>query len=304
MSRTERILAAGGVLWRGPAPAPELALVHRPRYDDWSLPKGKLVRGEHPLTAAVREVREETGMQATVGRPLGRLRYPQTGPGGEPVDKVVHYWAMRADDGEFVANDEVDRLVWLPPTAALEQLSYQRDRRPVRRLLELPTDTTPVLLVRHARAGQRRQWQGADADRPLDTAGQRQAMLLRDLLTLFGPARVHSAPPLRCVQTVSPLADRLGLAVQEEPALSDSAASGGTGQAVRRLRAIAAAGQCAVVCSQGGTIPAVVGELGHHDRVRTGALLARKASVWALFFTGERLRAAGYLPDPEPALPL
>jgi len=123
VSAEDRLIpAGGGVVWRPTADTLEVALIHRPRYDDWSLPKGKLEAGEHPLTAAAREVREETGLSATVGRRSLRTSYPV--PEGT---KRVDYWLMRAE-GRFAANDEVDELRWLPPDEARELLSYDRDR--------------------------------------------------------------------------------------------------------------------------------------------------------------------------------
>lgn len=120
------VIAAGCVLWRRSPDGDdgiEIALVHRPRYDDWSHPKGKLKRGEELLRAAVREVREETGMRCVPGEPLPTVRYPAD---GRP--KQVHYWAAEAVSGVFVPNSEVDRILWLPPAAAREQLTHGYDR--------------------------------------------------------------------------------------------------------------------------------------------------------------------------------
>ncbi|MBL1095269.1 NUDIX hydrolase [Streptomyces coffeae] len=128
------VLAAGCVLWRR---APdggrlEVALVHRPRYDDWSHPKGKLKRGEDALRGAVREVAEETGMDCAPGAPLPTLRYLAK---GRP--KEVRYWAAEAVHEEpFVPNREVDRLVWLPPSAARLRLTYDHDRFLIDALLD------------------------------------------------------------------------------------------------------------------------------------------------------------------------
>ncbi|MFH9430385.1 NUDIX hydrolase [Streptomyces sp. NPDC017615] len=126
MNDTPRpIHAAGCVLWRR-APgtgALEVCLVHRPRYDDWSHPKGKLKRGESALAAAVREVREETGHAADPGAELPTLRYPVD---GRP--KQVRYWAAEAVSGAFVPSSEVDRVLWLPPAKARARLTHPRDR--------------------------------------------------------------------------------------------------------------------------------------------------------------------------------
>ncbi|HSJ45073.1 MAG TPA: NUDIX hydrolase [Euzebyales bacterium] len=119
----DRIEAAGGVLWRRDTDGLRYAIIHRPKYDDWSLPKGKLDPGETHEQAAVREVEEETGWQAEVGPELGVITYEH---GGRP--KRVEYWSMRAIDGDFVPNKEVDDLRWLPQDQARALLSYDRDR--------------------------------------------------------------------------------------------------------------------------------------------------------------------------------
>jgi len=126
------VRAAGCVLWRRSAAggAPEICLVHRPKYDDWSHPKGKLKPGEDPLSGALREVEEETGRTATPGAELPTLRYLAN---GRP--KEVRYWAAEAGPGTFVPTDEVDRIAWLPPSAARDRLTQPRDRDLVDELL-------------------------------------------------------------------------------------------------------------------------------------------------------------------------
>ena len=129
----EQVRAAGGVLWRERDGIIEFAVVHRPKYDDWSLPKGKLTDGESYLEAALREVREETGFAAEVGEDLGTVSYLS-----KSRPKVVQYWAMRAGEGGFVAHSEVDDLRWLSPEAAMRQLSYDRDREVLQRFTRRP----------------------------------------------------------------------------------------------------------------------------------------------------------------------
>ncbi len=129
MSEVARIEAAGGVVTREDDDGTEVAVVHRPRYDDWSFPKGKLDPGETFEDAALREVREETGLVCKLGAELASARYEDNK--GRP--KVVRYWLMRiVDDPGFEPNDEVDELRWTTPAAARELLTYERDRELLR----------------------------------------------------------------------------------------------------------------------------------------------------------------------------
>ena len=300
----ERILAAGGVLWRPVSTGIEVCLVHRPRYDDWSLPKGKLHDGELPLAGAVREVTEETGVRPVVGRRLPTQRY-QLG-----LDrKYVDYWAMTPADGTFVATDEVDSLRWVTPSVAATTLTYDRDRHLVARFAGQPVPTATVLLVRHAKAGNRSRWKGEDAQRPLDAGGRAQAEGLRQALRWFGPTAVRSADLVRCEQTVAGLAEDLGLPVGSEPALSEQAYGKDPADTLDRIQATAAAGGVTVLCSQGGVIPGLLGTLAERDGVALGRragtkIPARKASTWGLSFVDSRLVAADYYPDLALAAPV
>ena len=125
------IQAAGGVLWREHGGQPQLAVIHRPKYDDWTLPKGKLDPGESHDRAALREVAEETGFSAELGVDLGEVYYEH-----DDRPKRVRYWSMRALSGRFEPGDEVDDLRWLPPDDARRLLSYDRDREIVERFMD------------------------------------------------------------------------------------------------------------------------------------------------------------------------
>ncbi|HEX3791168.1 MAG TPA: NUDIX hydrolase [Pseudonocardiaceae bacterium] len=311
--------AAGTVLWRpgldesGPV---RIALVHRPRYDDWSLPKGKLEAKETLAACAVRETEEETGYRPILGRVVDDVRYSVGQP---PEQKTIRYFTGRAPAGEFVPNDEVDELRWLTPAEAMDQLSYADDRRTVAGFTVLPADTRTVLLVRHAKAGSRANWPEADDLRPLSKAGRAQAEALRALLPLFGPTRVHSAPLVRCEQTVAGLAEDLGVPVVPEHLLTEHSHAAQPGAGRRRLLELVAEDPgvatdggtgALVVSSQGGIIPALVGRLATESGLeldRAGgadALPCKKGSVWLLTFPRQppfQLLAADYLPTALPA---
>lgn len=125
---SKRVRAAGGVVVRDGDDGPELALVHRPRYDDWSLPKGKLEPDESFEDGALREVEEETGFACELGEELSPVRYRDR----KGRKKVVRYWQMRPLGGEFEVNEEVDELRWLPPKQARRLLDYEHDRELVK----------------------------------------------------------------------------------------------------------------------------------------------------------------------------
>lgn len=304
----QEIRAAGTVLWReGAAGGVEIALVHRPKYDDWSLPKGKLEPGETAPAAAVREVAEETGYSCVLGRFLTEVRYPVRARGerGE-ANKAVEYFSARILEGTFAPNAEVDDLRWLEPSRARAMLSYGLDVRVLEEFSAIAPDLRTLLLVRHGKAGERDTWNGDDDLRPLTGAGMRQAEALRAMLPLFGANRVHSAPRLRCMQTVRALAHDLGTEIVREPLLSEEGYLSEPMRGVERLVALADAGRTPVVCSQGAVIPDVVAILAKRDGVSVGGIVSKKASVWLLSFDGDadgagpRLLAADYLASPFP----
>src|SRR3954454_16096370 len=154
------VLAAGTVLWRATNGGPLVALVHRPKYDDWGLPKGKLDNGESLAACALRETWEETGVRARLGSRLGDVRYRV--PEGS---KLVRYWSAEALElPDFTPNGEIDEMLWLPPAEATAQLSYAHD---VDVLEQFAQPASVLLLVRHAKAGSRKDWDGDDDLRPL-----------------------------------------------------------------------------------------------------------------------------------------
>jgi len=300
------IRAAGGVVWR-PADSVdghaglEVAVIHRPRYDDWSLPKGKLAPGESDLDAAVREVLEETGFHVRVGRPLGETRYDKAGPTGTRP-KVVRWWAMQAEGGVFSPTREVDDLRWLSLAQASDRLTRVTDRDVLERFARGTTPTRTVLLVRHASAGSRSAWEGEDRDRPLDECGVAQADELIRTLARFEIGSVISADYRRCVDTVAPVADAFGLAVRPDPVLSEVGYPGREEEAVHLLRSQGDADHDAVACSQGDVIPDLLARLADADGYPLKMPIRnRKGSAWALSIdTAGRLVAADYLEAPRP----
>lgn len=288
------VVAAGAVLWRpGDSGEPLIAVIHRPRYDDWSLPKGKIDPGEIEPVAAVREIFEETGQRAHLGRRLSRVSY------AIPVGtKIVHYWAARALDGAFEPNREVDRLCWLPVEEAASRLTYPHDRKVVARFAKRPADTQTLLIVRHGTAGRKARYKGDDRKRPLDNKGRAQAESLVPQLLAFGASSVFAADRLRCVQTVEPLAAALKVPITTESTLTEEAYAADPKAARKRLLAIAALGGTPAICSQGKVIPYLIDWWCERDGVKPDKSRNRKGSTWVLSLSGGKLVAADHMPSP------
>ncbi|STZ42810.1 ADP-ribose pyrophosphatase [Mycolicibacterium gilvum] len=291
------IMAAGAVLWRPQdgTDAPEIAIIHRPRYDDWSLPKGKVDPGETDTVAAVREIEEETGFRSHLGRRLPTVTYPVDG-----AVKKVRYWAARAVGGEFVPNDEVDEMKWLPADRAIAELGYPHDRKVVRRFLKLPADTKTVLIVRHGTAGDKKRYRGDDRKRPLDKHGRAQAESLVGQLLAFGAAELFAADRVRCRQTLEPLAEELGVSIAGEPTLTEEAYAEDRKAARARILDIAETAGTPVICSQGKVIPDLIAWWCERDGVRADKSRNRKGSTWVLSLAEGRLVAADHLSSALP----
>jgi 8-oxo-dGTP pyrophosphatase MutT (NUDIX family)/phosphohistidine phosphatase SixA len=282
--------AAGAVVWRIEGTELKIVLVHRPRYDDWTLPKGKLRAGEQPLLAAVREVLEETGSDVAVGRRLAPSEY-RVGD----MTKSVMYWAMRHRDGEHAPSEEVDELRWLTVAEAVRTLTYPADRGVVGDFARIPAATSTILLMRHAKAGKRSDYHGEDRLRPLDKIGRRQARASVPLLSVFKPVRALAADRLRCEQTLLPLAEQLNLTIVSAPEFSDEAYAMDPSRAVKSLMRLAEDDGATVICSQGNAIPGLLA-----DVAAPGAPYScRKGSVWVLSVAAGVVVAADYYPHPS-----
>jgi 8-oxo-dGTP pyrophosphatase MutT (NUDIX family) len=262
MSNPATVIAAGGVVWRERRGTREVLSVHRPRYDDWSLPKGKLTTHEHVLLAARREIEEETGVQVLLGPPLGVQRYAVRKNGGT-AEKLVHYWsAVPVNEGDFEPNDEVDEISWLPVDKARNKLSYPRDVDILDALEHAVPVVATVVVVRHAEAVKRKDWDGKETARPLTSNGEAVAERLADVLAALGANRIISSDAERCVATVAPYAASIDRHIHLWPEISergfDADPDGLRGLAERVWRP----GKVTVVCSHRPVLPALSRELG------------------------------------------
>ncbi|MDP9301276.1 MAG: NUDIX domain-containing protein [Actinomycetota bacterium] len=264
------IRAAGGVIFRRRSGILETLIIHRPRYDDLSLPKGKAHDGESIEATALREIREETGVTGELGPELQSVSY--TDPLGRP--KMVRYWLVKADGVEdFRPDDEVDALAWVAVEEAPATLTNKRDREV---LAEAARLTEPLYLVRHAKAGSRAEWRGDDRHRPPSVKGERQA---KGLVAAFRGRpidRILSSPVDRCVQTVEPLARDRGLPIETVPWLIEGADGPTLLETIRLLPGPA------VVSLHGDAFPKIVLPLVEDGVPVEGPMVWKKGSTWVL----------------------
>jgi 8-oxo-(d)GTP phosphatase len=283
MSEGAEIVAAGVVVSRK---GPEVLLVHRPKYDDWSFPKGKLDPDEHVTTAAVREVAEETGLDVRLGPPLASQRYSVRN--GETRVKRVHYWAGRAVGGDdvstYVPNDEIDQVAWVRLDKAADRLTYARDRETLEEAVAFRKRSNPLVVLRHGKATSRKAWRSDDRDRPLSPTGMLQAEDAVPILGAYGVRRVLSSSSRRCWTTVGPFADVADLDLEVTRDLSEEDA---TPRAVaRHVHRLLEKAEPAVLCTHRPVLPEVYDALGVRDpKLDPGSMLVvhhRNGQILAL----------------------
>ena len=250
------VLAAGAVVWRR---RQEVLLVHRPTYDDWSFPKGKLDPDEWLHGAAVREVAEETGLTIRLGPPLGTQRYLN----GDRM-KSVHYWvgwAVGSDDvSGYLVNSEIDDVQWLPWRAALKRLTYPYDRQTLKESRRHRRKSRALVVLRHGSAESRKAWSDDDRLRPLEGSGHHQAERLAAVLGAYDVSRVVTSTSTRCRQTVAPYAEASGLKLEEHDGLSEEDASAES--VVEIVDDLLEGKEGSVVCTHRPVLPSVLDALG------------------------------------------
>ena len=291
MADSPTVLAAGALVWRDGPDGTQVLVIHRPKYDDWSIPKGKLDSGEHALAAAVREVAEETGVRVRLGAPLSPRRYRLA----DGSLKHVRFWlARQLGDGAapgaettepFRPNAEVDEVAWLAVDEARRRLTSTAD---IELLDILGTSaapaSTPLIVLRHARALPRKQWSKADSLRPLSPDGEEQARRLPQLLGAYGVEVAVSSDAVRCVDTVRPFADDAAVTIRVDPDLSEE---GERAAAARKLvAAFANDGKPTVVCTHRPVLPVVFAAIGLTDpKLDAGELLVVHRHTGAIVAT-------------------
>jgi 8-oxo-dGTP pyrophosphatase MutT (NUDIX family)/phosphohistidine phosphatase SixA len=266
---TKDVLAAGAVVFR---PGKRVLLVHRPRYDDWSFPKGKLDAGEHLTSAAVREVSEETGLHVRLGVPLSSQRYPVTGG----RTKQVSYWIGRVVGSDDVSgyrpNAEIDAVEWVSYDEAMDRLTYAYDRATLKEARPQRRRTHAVVVLRHGHARSRKGWRQDDRLRPLVQLGRTQAQQLVPVLAAYDVTRVISSGSMRCLETVTPYADTTGWSLEIADGISEEGANPTSVAEV--VESLVAGDESAVLCTHRPVLPSVLDALGLEDtKLEPGSML-------------------------------
>jgi 8-oxo-dGTP diphosphatase len=259
LAATDKIVAAGAVVTRIGSNGTEYLLVHRGYRQDWTFPKGKVDPGEHVLTAAVREVREETGFAIELGIPLPTQTYKVEGK-----LKDSRYWIGNLLAGEFVANDEVDEIAWLTFDEAAKRLTYEHDLD-VLTAASNAKKTSPLVILRHTQSVKRAEWllgaeglSEVDASRPLTAVGRMQAISLVGALAAFGISEIHSSDSRRCRDTVGPFATARSLAVTLEKAVSEERHQEDPKKVAALVAELAAHSNPLVLCTHRPVLPTVM----------------------------------------------
>ncbi len=258
--------AAGAIIWRWHHDQVQVLIIHRPRYDDWSWPKGKQDPGETLPETAIREIREEVGLNVTLGAPLAVTAYEVK---GKP--KEVYYWAAEAPAGQKAVADEgeVDELRWVTPKQARTMLTNTTDKEPLDALMALARAqnlrTRPVIIVRHAKAKPRASWAGAEGERSLAATGKRQALAVGRLLEAWQPERIISSPWVRCMQTVYPYSKASGISIKEKRALTEAHHARAPKQARKVVESLfEKRDKSVMLCTHRPVLPTVLEVLGEH----------------------------------------
>jgi 8-oxo-dGTP diphosphatase len=278
------VYAAGGVVWRIVDDKLRVLVIHRTRYRDVTLPKGKVDPGEMLAETAVREIREETGISVALGVPVGVSRYRMP----SARTKIVHYWAAEATDAavrasSFVPNKEIAALEWVTPKKALKRLSYPVDAEIVENFLRLVGEgalrTFPIIALRHAKAISRDEWKGEDAARPLSPRGKKQAQAIVGPLRAFGVRKIISSPAIRCVKTVAPLAAALDRRIETSELISQDAWEEGASDPRTLIGQRVRARKPALLCSHGPLLPDILSEMALATGTLRGSYLGSASAL-------------------------
>ena len=280
------ILAAGAVLWRKSEKKKiEVLIIHRPKYDDWTFPKGKAEIGEPLIACAYREVLEETNIETAFGPYLGEVEY-LTNDG----KKKVFFWSAKVvKEKDFKPNAEVDQLKWVEVTKVKEMLTLDTDRKILEQFLQIEPDTKPLVLLRHAKAVTRDEWQGEDDDRPLDSYGQIQAKRLLAMYQVFNLEQIHSSDAVRCYDTVVAIAKSLNVKLEVTGKLSESTFKKDKEKAFDYAKDLMKLNESVLLCSHNPILPKMLNKLTKKSEVDADEGKLLPADGWVIHRIGKEV---------------
>jgi phosphohistidine phosphatase SixA/8-oxo-dGTP pyrophosphatase MutT (NUDIX family) len=293
---SEAISAAGAVVWRKHKDNfTEVAIIHRPKYDDWSFPKGKIEVGESLIACAHREVLEETNLQTEFGPHLGEVEYFT--PDG--LKKVTYWSAKVIAEKPFRTNTEVDQLKWIPITKVIEVLTNETDKEIFDKFVKVKFNSKPFILLRHAKAITRDEWQGEDDDRPLSSSGQNQAMRLLSTYQVFNIDQIHSSDAVRCYDTVKSMAKGLDIKLEVSSKLSENTYKKDKEKAFDYVRELIKEDKSILICSHNPILPKMLNKLTKKSEIEADEDKLSPADGWVIHRSGKEIIQIDRLDAPK-----
>jgi len=279
------IQAAGAIVWRNSKDKTEVAIIHRPKYDDWSFPKGKVEPSESLIACAYREVIEETNIQTEFGAFLGDVEYLT--PDGK---KHVSFWAAKAmNQRDFIPNSEVDQLKWVEVKKVKDLLTLETDKKILAQFVKLDINTNPFILLRHAKAVTREEWQGDDDDRPLDSLGQNQANRLLAIYQVYNIEQIHTSDAVRCYDTVNPIVKGLGIKLEVTGKLGESTYKKDKEKAFDYAKDLIKEDTRILLCSHNPILPKMLNKLTKKSDVDADEGKLSPADGWVIHRNGKEI---------------
>ena len=291
------IKGAGVLLWRESMPLSlEVGLVHRPKYDDWSFPKGGVESGENLIQTAFRECLEETGISPLFGPYLGESKYVESGQ-----SKIIQYWMGRAEDESlvFTPNSEVDQLVWMSVKEARHFLSYESDRELLARFIKLERHVKTLAFLRHGKAVKRTDWFGEDSDRPLAHQGELQVAKLYSAMKPFGIEEVHTSDAQRCMSTALPVAQALRVECKTTPSLSEDVFEKDDNIAIEYVQQLLKFNKNAIICSHNPIFSEMLLAFDNSREFSKHLPSLSPADSWVVHYTNARIVAIDTINAPN-----
>ncbi|NCV76518.1 MAG: NUDIX hydrolase [Actinobacteria bacterium] len=296
MEESNVILAGGAVVWRrNEDDLIEIALVHRVKYDDWSLPKGKVESQESVIACAFREVMEETGFSVRFGPCLGTHSYSV-----ENATKKVTYWSAKFLKEIGVPNpQEVDQIRWITLDQVDSVVTRVLDREVIRQFRNFDPDSKALILMRHAQALDRNDWSGEDCDRPLNTYGERQAKRVLLNFQSFEIEEIHSSSAVRCYESVSPMARALNIGFFFTDSLSEDVYMKDKERPFKYIQRLLMNDYSTLVCSHNPIIPRAISSFVDKFGVEISDTKLEPGDAWIVHHIDREVIAVDYLPAPK-----